>query len=80
MPNETTKAFREMMLSGRINQLMTEAVQEGIAATEAAQKATGWVRPICMLPQHRSSDNWPDDGSEFEIPDYVLKDEPKSKD
>lgn len=39
MPNEATKAFRRMMLNSRLNQLMTNAVEEGIAATEAARKA-----------------------------------------
>ena len=33
--SETTQRFREMMLSGRINALMSEGVKEGIAATEA---------------------------------------------
>ena len=37
MSNDSTKAFRKMMLNGRMNQLMTEAVEEGTAATEAAR-------------------------------------------
>lgn len=32
-PSKTTKAFREMMLSGRMNQLMKEAVAESMDAT-----------------------------------------------
>lgn len=39
MPNDSTKAFRKMMLNGRMNQLMTGAVVEGIAATKAARSA-----------------------------------------
>lgn len=39
MPNDRTKAFRKMMLNGRMNQLMTDAVAEGIAATKAARSA-----------------------------------------
>ena len=34
----THDAFREMMLSGRINELVNEGVKDGIAATEAARK------------------------------------------
>lgn len=39
MPNETTKAFRRMMLNSRLNQLMTDAIEEGIAATKAARSS-----------------------------------------
>lgn len=39
MPNDSTKVFRKMMLNGRMNQLMTDAVMEGIAATKAAHSA-----------------------------------------
>lgn len=39
MANDSTKAFRKMMLNGRMIQLMTDAVEEGIAATKAARSA-----------------------------------------
>lgn len=39
MPNATTNAFRKMMLTGRINEIMTEAVQEGVMATATAYAA-----------------------------------------
>lgn len=35
----TSIAFREMMLNGRVNELMNEGVQEGIAQTHAAREA-----------------------------------------
>ena len=41
MVNATTAAFRKMMLNGRMNQLMTEAVEEGIDATKAAYGIDG---------------------------------------
>lgn len=64
--NETRKAFEEMMLSGRMNELMTEAVKDGIAATEEARKI--WTRSAFFTPARRESDNWPEDGSEFDLP------------
>lgn len=46
MVNATTAAFRKMMLNGRMNQLMTEAVEEGIAATKAARSAQEQGRTV----------------------------------
>ncbi|MBK0110954.1 MULTISPECIES: hypothetical protein [unclassified Delftia] len=38
MVNPTTAAFRKMMLNGRLNTLMNQGVQEGIAATASARE------------------------------------------
>lgn len=38
MVNPTTAAFRKMMLNGRLNTLMNQSVQEGIAATASARE------------------------------------------
>lgn len=38
MVNPTTAAFRKMMLKGRLNKLMNQGVQEGIAATASARE------------------------------------------
>lgn len=38
-PSAFTQRFREMMQSGRINELMNEGVQEGIAQTCVARDA-----------------------------------------
>ena len=64
--NETRQAFEKMMLSGRMNELMNEGVQEGIAATEAAQKS--WTPSGFMTPKTRASDSWPENPGEVEVP------------
>ena len=38
MVNPTTGAFRKMMLNGRLNTLINQSVQEGIAATASARE------------------------------------------
>ena len=38
MVNPITAAFRKMMLNGRLNTLMSQCVQEGIAATASARE------------------------------------------
>ena len=40
--SETRKAFERMMLNGRLNELMNQGIQEGIAETEKARR--GFVR------------------------------------
>ncbi len=74
MVNQTTRAFRRMMINGRLNKLMTEAVQDGIEATALAKKTIKWERPLCMLPKVRVYTNSPDNDSEFEIPECLIKD------
>lgn len=64
--NETRQAFENMMLSGRMNQLMTEAVKEGIIATQQAKEAL--PLPRIFTPVNRSTDSWPIDEAEFNIP------------
>lgn len=65
--SETRQAFEKMMLSGRMNELMNEGVQEGIAATEAARKR--WTPSAFMTPVRCHSSNFlPDDCSDLEVP------------
>lgn len=49
--NETRQAFENMVRSGRMNELMNEGVQEGIAATEVARKS--WKPSIFWTPVNR---------------------------
>lgn len=54
MPNSTTLAFRRMMLNGRLNELMSKAVEEGISETEQARAGKSkFVRPVCFTPKSR---------------------------
>lgn len=48
MTNDCTNGFRKMMFNGRMIQLMTDAVEEGIAATKAARSAQG--RGCTIIP------------------------------
>ncbi len=53
MANETTNAFRKMMLSGRLNQLMNEAIKDGIAATNDALKTKTAKPPENPAPEEK---------------------------
>lgn len=74
MANKTTRAFQSMMLSGRVNEIMSEAVAEGIAETAKAH-AKKFVRPICFVPVSptRAIQNEAELDAEFTIPEYILK-------
>jgi hypothetical protein len=74
MVNKTTKAFQSMMLSGRINEIMSEAVAEGIAETKKARERK-FVPPVCFTPvsSPRVSQTEAELDAKFAIPEYVLK-------
>lgn len=74
MANQTTKAFRSMMLSERVNEIMSEAVAEGIAETKKA-RARKFVRPICFIPvgPARVAQTEAELDAEFAIPEHILK-------
>jgi hypothetical protein len=74
MANKTTKAFRDMMLSGRMNEIMNEAVAEGIAETKKAHTSK-FVRPIYFTPARpaRTPQTEAELDAEFAIPEHVLK-------
>lgn len=74
MANKTTRAFQSMILSGRVNEIMSEAVAEGIAETEKAH-AKKFVRPICFVPASpaRAIQTEAELDAEFAIPEHVLK-------
>lgn len=74
MVDQTTKTFRRMMLSGRLNEIMSEAVAESIAETAKA-RANKFVLPICFTPVNpaRSTQAAAELDAEFSIPEHVLK-------
>lgn len=63
-----------MLLSGRLNEIMSEAVAEGIAETKKA-RARKFVRAICFRSEisPHVSQNEAELDAEFAIPEYVLK-------
>lgn len=72
--SETRKAFERMMLNGRLNELMNQGIQEGIAETEKARR--GFVRPVYFTPKDRTPRPQPTDAEldeEFAIPPEVLQ-------
>ena len=63
--NETRQAFEKMMLSGRMNALMTESVREGIAETASKKwKPSGFMTPV----RRHASKFLPDDCSDLDVP------------
>ncbi|MCB4787348.1 hypothetical protein LGR64_13790 [Delftia sp. Lp-1] len=74
MKNKTTKAFQSMMLSGRMNKIMSEAVAEGVAETAKAH-ASKFVFPTYFTPANppRVIQTEAELGTEFAIPEHVLK-------
>lgn len=65
--SETRQAFEKMMLRGRMNELMNEGVQDGIAATETASKK--WMPSAFMTPVQRHASKFlPDDCSDLDVP------------
>lgn len=72
--SETRKAFERMMLNGRLNELMNQGIQEGIAETEKARR--GFVRPIYFTPRPkkpRPQQTEAELDAEFAIPPEVLQ-------
>jgi len=74
LANKTTKAFKDMMLSGRMNEIMSEAVAEGIAETKKAH-ASKFMRPIYFTPARpaRTPHAQAELDAEFAIPEHILK-------
>ncbi len=72
--SETRKAFERMMLNGRLNELMNQGIQEGIAETEKARR--GFVRPVYFTPKGKTPRPQPTEAeldAEFAIPPEVLQ-------
>lgn len=72
--SETRKAFERMMLNGRLNELMNQGIQEGIAETEKARRS--FVRPVYFTPKDKVLRPQPTDAEldeEFAIPPEVLQ-------
>lgn len=72
MSNKTTKAFQKMMLSGRMNEIMSEAVSEGIAETKKA-RVSNFVHPIYFTPVSPARTPHTEADAEFVLPEHVLK-------
>lgn len=72
--SETRKAFERMMLNGRLNELMSQGIQEGIAETEKAHR--GFVRPVYFTPKDKTPRPHLTEAevdAEFAIPPEVLQ-------
>lgn len=80
MTNLTNLAFRKMMLNGRLNELMSKAVEEGIAETKQALASNSrFMRPACFTPRKVIGDppTSTELNADFEIPKHVLQAEDK---